>query len=127
GLTPITLHHVAATHTKLADFVGAQLAAGLVLDADLHVGNGQADGARLARAVQRVLRHHRTGLAQPVTFDERDVELFLKLLEYLRRQGRRAADAEAQRQRHVNRRADQAAVKLRNRRQNRDLALQNLL
>ena len=38
-----------------------------------------------ARAVERVLGHHRAGLAQAVAFDQRDMELGLEFLEHLRR------------------------------------------
>src|SRR5258708_27635393 len=96
-----------------------------VLDADLDIGNRQADGAGFARAVQGVLRYHWTGLAQSIALDQGDVEFGLKLLKDLRRQRRRAADANPQGQWAINGSIDQAAVKLRNTRQHRGLSSNN--
>jgi hypothetical protein len=94
---------------------------------DFDVRNRDADGPRLARGIQRILCHDRAGFAESVTFDERDAELLFEIAQYLNRQRRGAADADAQWQGSGNFRIHQTSIKLRDRRQNGRMALENFL
>ena len=97
GLFPVAEHDVAAAHADLADFAGGQHAcpaSSWMLTSTLGMGRPMEPALRVPS--QRVLGDDRAGFAQAVTFDERDVELGLELLEHLGGQRRRAADADAQ-------------------------------
>jgi hypothetical protein len=68
--------------------------------------------------MQGILGHHRTGFAEAVAFDERDMEPRLKLPEHLHRQRGRAADAQPERQLPLDRRVGERAIELWDGRQN---------
>jgi ribonuclease D len=126
-LLPVAQHDVAAADAEFADFTGANLFAGVVLDADFDVGNGQADGAGFAGAVEGVFGDDGAGLTQTVTLDERDVELGLELLEHLGWQRGGPADADAQGQGDVAGGVDHAAVELGDGGEDGCLALEHFL
>src|SRR5205823_6438537 len=126
-LPPIALHDVAAPHANFTCFIGAKLAASFILNAHLHIGNGQPDRTGFARTIERVFGDDRTGFTQAVALNEGNAKTRLEFFQDLRGQGRRAADAQADGQRHICGGVRQAAIKLRNSRENGSLALNDLL
>src|SRR5258706_593268 len=126
-LIPITLHDIATPLTEFPDLIGTELEPCVVLDTNFYVWNGQPDGTGLASAIQWVFRDHRAGFAEAVALDERDMKFLFEFLKHLAGKGGSAAHAHPQGQGALKRRMHQTAIKLRYGREDRRLALQNLL
>ena len=99
GLVPITLHHLRAADGDFTRFAHGQLArAGLEIDnADLGVGNREANAACFGLAVRRVDVRDGRSFRQAVTLDEPAAGELLELPHDFDRQCRAAAHADAER------------------------------
>ncbi len=93
---PVTEHDITAADANFTDFAIGEDGAGIVLDADLDVGDCDADGASLPGTADGVKGDDGTGFAEAVTFDERDFEGFSELAKDLTGQGGGTTDAETQ-------------------------------
>src|SRR6185437_9642497 len=89
----------------------------IILDAHLDIWNRHANGAGFMRPIERIFGNNRAGLAQTVTFDERNPESLFEIFQNLSRQWRGAADANANGEFARKLGVDEAAIKLRERRQ----------
>ena len=102
GLVPVAAHDVGAADDDLANGLGGEFGIGVVEDFDFDVGDGEADGAGFAHAVDGVERDDGRSFAEAVAFEEGESEFLAELVEGFAGQGSGTGDGEAEVEKPMN-------------------------